>query len=721
MIARRLRAVGHPYKGETLGFVAAQKGGGGCSLDPSSGRNEELQLVLLPSREDLISSPISLRGQDLVSSLLPFTVSPLMSEMNATTQQENVLKRKSDDVGWEYGSLIDPSNLDKVKCKFCNHVSTGGIYRLKQHVAHVSNVVAKCKKSSQEAKDRCKKSLEEASKKRREKTIRELELRDSVNISRVGDEEVNVAGRSEPHKLGPLDKWTCPIDPKLTQAEALHQQKINKELWKKRTHEVQQYVARWMYNHAIPFNACDNDDFKLMCEAIGRFGPGFEPPSKHDLRETLLSQEHARVKSLLQERDAEKMKNGCSIMTDAWSDRKRRSIMNLCTNCADGSSFIKSKEMSAVSHTSEVIFQLVDEGIEEIGPEHVVQVVTDNASNNMGAKKILLEKRPNMFWSSCATHTINLMLQGIGNLPRFTKVLDKAKAFTIFVYGHTRTLDCMRHFSSGKEIIRPGVTRFASAYLTLESLLDKKDQLRKMVVDGRWDSLREVKSKNGKAATTTIMSMPFWKDVKLCLNVFEPLVKVLRLVDGDVKPSMGFVYGEIVKAKKEIKEVYGNVASRYKDVIDVVEKKMKDRLDSPLHLAAYLLNPYYSYADTNIFDDGTITEGFISCVETFYHGDDSKQDQAVNVELRKFQNREGSFAKKLARTCQNFEYNAASWWKLYGNEVPTLQRMAMRILSLTSGASACERNWSTFENIHTKKRNRLTTERLNDLSFFHTI
>lgn len=62
------------------------------------------------------------------------------------------------------------------------------------------------RKAHRKLKTRCKKSLEEASKKRREKTIRELELRDSVNISRVGDEEVNVAGRSEPHKLGPLDK-----------------------------------------------------------------------------------------------------------------------------------------------------------------------------------------------------------------------------------------------------------------------------------------------------------------------------------------------------------------------------------------------------------------------------------------------------------------------------------------------------------------------------------
>jgi hypothetical protein len=77
----------------------------------------------------------------------------------------------------------------------------------------------------------------------------------------------------------------------------------------------------------------------------------------------------------------------------------------------------------------------------------VVQVLTGNASNNMVAKKLLLEKRPNKFWSSCATHT---MLQGIGNLPRFTKVHDRAKALTIFVYGHTRTLDCMRNSLQGK-------------------------------------------------------------------------------------------------------------------------------------------------------------------------------------------------------------------------------------------------------------------------------
>ncbi|CAN1798053.1 hypothetical protein LINPERHAP1_LOCUS21546 [Linum perenne] len=79
-----------------------------------------------------------------------------------------------------------------------------------------------------------------------------------------------------------------------------------------------------------------------------------------------------------------------------------------------------------------------------------------------------------------------------------------------------------------------------------------------------------------------MLNVPFWKGVNLCLQVFEQLVTVLRLVDGDVQPSMGFVYGEILKAKRKNKEALGNVEIRYKDVIAIVEKKMKDRLHAPL-------------------------------------------------------------------------------------------------------------------------------------------
>jgi hypothetical protein len=48
-----------------------------------------------------------------------------------------ILKRNSDDVGWEYGVLVDPLNKEKVQCFLRGHCSSRGIYRLKQHVGHV--------------------------------------------------------------------------------------------------------------------------------------------------------------------------------------------------------------------------------------------------------------------------------------------------------------------------------------------------------------------------------------------------------------------------------------------------------------------------------------------------------------------------------------------------------------------------------------------------------
>jgi len=98
----------------------------------------------------------------------------------------------------------------------------------------------------------------------------------------------------------------------------------------------------------------------------------------------------------------------------------------------------------------------------------------------MAAKDLLFVKRPNIFWSSCATHTLNLMLEGIGKMKNFKGCIDQAKSLTIFIYSHHKTLSLMRKFTKKRDIVRPGVTRFASSFLTLQSLYEKKEQLRAM-------------------------------------------------------------------------------------------------------------------------------------------------------------------------------------------------------------------------------------------------
>ncbi|WOL10646.1 hypothetical protein Cni_G19405 [Canna indica] len=47
------------------------------------------------------------------------------------------------------------------------------------------------------------------------------------------------------------------------------------------------------------------------------------------------------------------------------------------------------------------------------------------------------------------------------------------------------------------------------------------------------------------------------------------------------------------------------------------------------------------------------------------------------------------------------------WWDFYGDGCLELKKFVICVLSLTCSSSGCECNWSAFEMVHTKKRNRL--------------
>ncbi|KAH7666003.1 Ribonuclease H-like protein [Dioscorea alata] len=104
-----------------------------------------------------------------------------------------------------------------------------------------------------------------------------------------------------------------------------------------------------------------------------------------------------------------------------------------------------------------------------------------------------------------------------------------------------------------------------------------------MFASSDWDKCKHSQSTKGRATYSTIMNVGFWNGVGLCLKVFAPLVRVLRLVDGDKKPSMGFLYGELLHAKEEIKGALKNQETLYREVLEIIETKARDRLDRPLH------------------------------------------------------------------------------------------------------------------------------------------
>ncbi|KAK5772862.1 hypothetical protein PVK06_049161 [Gossypium arboreum] len=55
-------------------------------------------------------------------------------------------------------------------------------------------------------------------------------------------------------------------------------------------------------------------------------------------------------------------------------------------------------------------------------------------------------------------------------------------------------------------------------------------------------------------AKKIVLGKDFWKKANDLIKVYEPLEKVLRLVDSDEKPTMGFIYEAIGRAKQAIQQ-----------------------------------------------------------------------------------------------------------------------------------------------------------------------
>ena len=74
-----------------------------------------------------------------------------------------------------------------------------------------------------------------------------------------------------------------------------------------------------------------------------------------------------------------------------------------------------------------------------------------------------------------------------------------------------------------------------------------------------------------------------------------PLVSVLRLVDNEKKPAMGFIYEAMDRAKEAIQRAFNNNEGKYKDILAIIDKRWDCQLHHPLHAGGYYLNPKLFY------------------------------------------------------------------------------------------------------------------------------
>ncbi|KAL4574986.1 hypothetical protein LXL04_021826 [Taraxacum kok-saghyz] len=603
----------------------------------------------------------------------------------------------------EYG-VQDPHNKTNFTCNFCGTVVKGGAFRLKQHLIGGFKDAKKCPNSPEHVKEELKAFMDNKQSLKAQQQMQQarFQLHEPDEFDDVDEEEVEICGSrknpppKKPRQKGPMDMYYTPNPHETVKArnrKGGKQQTINevcrKDLRDKVCHEIGSYRTVW---------------------------PRMKPPSMYELRVPILKKEVEHVKGLLSDNEKEWAEKGCSILSDGWRDSVvQKDIINFMVNSPKGSVFVRSVDASNVSKDADLLFRVLDQMMEAVGDMNVVQVVTDNASAYVKAGRLLEAKRQHLYWTPCAAHCLDLMLEEIGKeIPKVKIAIKKAMLAIGYIYSHVPVVNLMRKFTKERNLHRPAVTRFATSFITLAQIHKQRNNLKKMVISEEWEKAKwSSKDLTARKVKTYFMQETFWRNVLYALKLTGPLVKVLWLVDGEKYPAMVYIYKAMDRAKEAIRDSFTNPED-YKAAFKIIDRRWECQLHRPLHAAGHFLNPGIFYNNHDGEGFGEVEKGLYDCIMRLVP-DHETQDK-ISIELDRYRNAEALFGLPLAvrhRTTKS----PADWWASYGSSAPNLKKFAIRVLSLTCSATSCERNWSVFQHLHTKKRNRLAQARLNDMVF----
>ncbi|XP_070044056.1 uncharacterized protein [Nicotiana tomentosiformis] len=229
----------------------------------------------------------------------------------------------------------------------------------------------------------------------------------------------------------------------------------------------------------------------------------------------------------------------------------------------------------------------------------------------------------------------------------YASVFTKAVRVYSYICQRPLLLNLMRKFTNERNLVRPTKTRFSMAFLTLHSFYLQKKNLRKLVLSNEWKDNRYAKEVAGKETAKVLISPSFWNDVVRALKVGGPLIRVRRMVDGERKPPMGYLYEAMDRAKETIAASFEGDARKYEKVFEIIDIRWENQLHRPLHAAGHLLNPGLFYKNTR--DETLASEvwiGYHACLEKLVPN--SATIDQIGEEFGRYSQAEGLFGLQAA-------------------------------------------------------------------------
>ena len=225
-----------------------------------------------------------------------------------------------------------------------------------------------------------------------------------------------------------------------------------------------------------------------MCRALTQGAPSrYVSLGLEKLRTTLLTKAKKEVDKMLEPIKSAWPTSGVS---DGWIDPTCHPLINFMVSSLNGSVFLKSMDALGQYKDTQYIGELFIKVIEDVGVDSCMQIIIDNAPVCEVVGMIVEAKHPQVFWTPCIVHSLNLPLKSIAsNVLWIGSIIEDARHTRNFVQNHTNALTIYKEYTN-LSLLKIVDTRFASSFIMLKRLRDVKTALGTMVISEFWSFWR---------------------------------------------------------------------------------------------------------------------------------------------------------------------------------------------------------------------------------------
>lgn len=524
----------------------------------------------------------------------------VIGNLSKLTTQSKIMVRARD-ACWEHCILVDATK-QKVKCNYCQREFSGGVYRMKFHLAQIRNKdIVPCPEVPDDVRDHIQILLSTPKKQK-------ISKKQKVDQAANGPQNSSsVSGGVHPNPVSSGQRGSSCPSLLFLRSSPIPQPAVD-DAQNQKKDDADKKIAAFFFYNSIPFAAATSIYYQEMMDAVAGCGAGYIAPGCEKLSSTLLEKVKGDINAYYEKLRNEWKETGCTILCDCWSDGRTKSLVVFSATCPKGTLFLKSVDTSGHADDGHYLFELLESVVLDVGVENVVQVITDSSPSCVFAGRLLTTKYSSLFWSPCASHCINKMLEDFRKQEWVSAVLEEANMITGYLHSHSGILSMMRKFAGGRDLIRPRMPKLVADFLSLRSIVIQEDNLKHMFSHPEWLSSSYSRSPDAQAIKSLLCLDRFWKSAHEAVSVSEPLVKILRIVDGDM-PAIGYIFEGMDRAKLNTKAFYKGIEEKYVPVWDIIDRRWNMQLHSPLHAAAAFLNPSIFFS-LNFKIDSRLRNGF---------------------------------------------------------------------------------------------------------------